>query len=70
MFPIVELNFSYHSMPNAQDIAKMLAEGGDRLNFSIKAHRTLTHKINTELWERAVNTFLADIEHMIGTKRF
>jgi uncharacterized protein YecE (DUF72 family) len=28
MFPTVELNFSYHSMPNEADIAKMLAEGG------------------------------------------
>ena len=69
MFPTVELNCSYHSMPNKIDIAKMLAEGGDRLTFSIKAHRTLTHEINPELWEGEARTFLTAIEPMIGAGR-
>jgi len=47
MFPTVELNFSYHDMPNVQGISKILVDGGDRLTFSIKAHRTLTHEISS-----------------------
>ena len=43
LFPTVELNYSYHSMPKAENLAKMLADGGKKLRFSIKAHQTLTH---------------------------
>ena len=65
MFPTVELNFSYYDMPNTQDIAKMLVDGGDRLTFSIKAHRTLTHEINHSLWEGEAKTFLTAIKPML-----
>jgi uncharacterized protein YecE (DUF72 family) len=46
LFPTVELNFSYYNMPKAQNLAKMLVDGGPKLTFSIKAHKTLTHEIN------------------------
>jgi uncharacterized protein YecE (DUF72 family) len=69
LFPTVELNFSYHAMPKAQNLAKMLADGGDKLTFSIKAHRTLTHEINPSLWEGEAKTYLTAIEPMLGAGR-
>jgi uncharacterized protein YecE (DUF72 family) len=57
-------------MPNAADIAKILAECREKLTFSIKAHKTLKHEVNLSLWEGDANTFLMAIKPMIGTKRF
>jgi uncharacterized protein YecE (DUF72 family) len=68
LFHTVELNFSYYSMPQPQNLAKMLADSGD-LTFSIKAHRTLTHEINPSLWEGEAKTYLTAIEPMLGAKR-
>jgi uncharacterized protein YecE (DUF72 family) len=33
LFPTVELNFSYYKMPEAKNMAKMLADGGPKLRF-------------------------------------
>jgi uncharacterized protein YecE (DUF72 family) len=68
LFPTVELNFSYHQMPKAQNLAKMLTDSGN-LTFSIKAHRTLTHEINPSLWEGEAKTYLQEIEPMLGAGR-
>jgi uncharacterized protein YecE (DUF72 family) len=68
MFPTVELNFSYHAMPKAQNLAKMLADGGDKLTFSIKAHKTLTHEIPSQ-WEGEAKIYLNAIEPMLGAGR-
>jgi len=68
LFPTVELNFSYYSMPKAQNLEKMLKEGGN-LTFSIKAHRTLTHEIDPSLWENEAKTYLSAIEPMMKAGR-
>ena len=41
LFPAVEINSTYYGMPKAQNLAKMLIDGGPELRFSIKAHQTL-----------------------------
>jgi len=61
--------YSYHAMPKAENLAKMLADGGSKLSFSIKAHRTLTHEINPSLWEGEAKTYLAAIEPLIEAGR-
>ena len=58
LFPTVELNFSYYSMPKPENLSKMLIDGGDTLTFAIKAHKTLTHEINPSLWENEAKTYL------------
>jgi uncharacterized protein YecE (DUF72 family) len=39
LFPTVELNFAYYGMPKAENLAKMLVDGGEKLTFAIKAHK-------------------------------
>lgn len=62
LFSTVELNFSYYTMPKAQNLAKMLVDGGEKLTFSIKAHQTLTHIIDPNQWTNEAKTFLESIE--------
>jgi len=69
LFPTVELNFSYYSMPKKDNLAKMLVDSGESLTFSIKAHKTLTHEINPDLWEGDAKTYLTAIEPMLEAGR-
>jgi len=69
LFPTVELNFSYYQMPKAENLSKMLADSGDNLTFSIKAHKTLTHEIVPGQWENEAKTFRTAIEPLIEAKR-
>ncbi len=62
LFPTVELNFSFYHQPKAENLIKMLNDSGERLSFSIKAHQSLTHKIDPSLWQNEANTFLKAIE--------
>jgi len=69
LFPTVELNFSYYTMPKAQSLAKMLIDGGQDLTFSIKAHKTLTHEVNPAQWEGEAKTYRTAIEPMLEAGR-
>ena len=69
LFPTVEINNTYYGMPKAQNLAKMLVDGGPKLRFSIKAHQTLTHKIEPTQWEGEAKTYLTAIEPLLGAAR-
>ena len=69
LFRTVELNFSYHRMPEAKNLAKMLVDGGPDLSFSIKAHRTLTHDIDPSQWEGEAKTYLEAIQPLLEARR-
>jgi len=69
LFPTVELNFSYYTMPKPDNLEKMLVEGGDKLTFSIKAHKTLTHEVNPSQWEGEAKTYLNAIDPMLVAGR-
>jgi len=69
LFPTVELNFSYYTMPKAENLSKMLVEGGENLTFAIKAHKTLTHEINPTQWQNEAKTYLTAVEPLIAAKR-
>ena len=56
LFPTVELNFSYYRMPKADQLQAMHAKSKSLL-FSIKAHESLTHTIDTAQWRTAAMTF-------------
>ena len=62
-FSTVELNFSYYTMPKAQQISRMLetADGGG-LTFSIKAPQTITHMADPGKWQDEAKTYLTAIE--------
>ncbi|MCL2006983.1 MAG: DUF72 domain-containing protein [Treponema sp.] len=69
LFPTVELNFSYYRMPDAQNLAKMLLDAGPGLTFSIKAHRSLTHEVDSGQWEAEAKTYIKAIEPMLEAGR-
>ena len=43
-FPALELNFSYYRMPERKQIASMVERSDGKLEFAIKAHRSMTHE--------------------------
>lgn len=45
-FPLVELNFTYYAMPSRKTLASMMNKAGDRLLFSIKANKSMTHQVD------------------------
>ena len=77
-FNTVELDYTYYSMPLAKNIRKMVedvsnsdaADGIDdggagntiRLSFAVKAHETLTHKVDSAKWRDEAKRFLEGIE--------
>jgi uncharacterized protein YecE (DUF72 family) len=42
---------------------------GDKLTFAIKAHKTLTHEINSSLWENEAKTYLSAIDPLLQAGR-
>jgi uncharacterized protein YecE (DUF72 family) len=60
IFSTVELNFSYYRMPEASRLLAMHNQG-PKLSFSIKAHESLTHSIDTGSWRGFATTFLSAI---------
>ena len=60
MFETVEINYTYYGMPKAKNMAKML-EDGPGLTFAVKAHQSLTHKIDNAKWNDDVKTYLEAI---------
>ena len=69
LFPTVELNSCYHTMPQSLNLAKMLVDGGPKLRFSIKAHKTLSHEINPSQWEKEAKIYLSAIEPILEAGR-
>ena len=61
LFDTVEIDYSYYTMPRAQGFAKMLEEG-PLLSFSVKAHQSLTHKIDSAKWRDEAKTYIQAIE--------
>ncbi|MFP3043372.1 DUF72 domain-containing protein [Treponema primitia] len=68
-FNTVELDYTYYSMPQAANLAKMLVDGGSDLTFAMKAHQTLTHKINPATWKGDAETYREAIEPVLQARR-
>jgi len=60
-FRTVELDYTYYAMPKAQNIRQM-AEDGPALSFAVKAHQSLTHKIDNAKWKDEAKTYMQGIE--------
>jgi len=58
LFPTVELNFSYYRMPGVQQMHAMLCQA-PAVNFSMKAHESLTHTVDPGSWRSHAQEFLA-----------
>ncbi len=56
-FATVELNFSYYQMPQKEQLRTMIEQSSQRLSFSIKAHQSLTHTVDTSSWKESAHQF-------------
>lgn len=68
-FSTLELNFSYYGMPRAASVAALLARASSRLDFSIKAHRSLTHEVDPATWRERAAEFRTGIEPLARSGR-
>ncbi|AEF80548.1 DUF72 domain-containing protein [Leadbettera azotonutricia] len=68
-FSTVELDYTYYSMPKAENLAKMLVDGGPNLTFSAKAHQSLTHKIDPGHWKGEAETYRGAIDPLLKAGR-
>jgi uncharacterized protein YecE (DUF72 family) len=62
MFGTVELDYTYYTMPKAARLADMAAQGGPDLTFAVKAHQSLTHRIDPAGWEGDAGAYLEALE--------
>ena len=68
-FPTLELDYTYYAMPKAEQLKGMMEAGGAALSFSIKAHMSLTHKVDPHKWQDEAKTYLAAIEPVMEAGR-
>ncbi|MCL2276834.1 MAG: DUF72 domain-containing protein [Treponema sp.] len=78
-FETVELNFSYYAMPASEQLRRMLEtdnsqqavsqQAARNLTYSIKAHQSLTHKIDPAKWRDEAKTYLTAIEPLLEAGR-
>ena len=75
-FETVELNFSYYAMPTSEQLRRMMETENEQealparnLTFSIKAHQSLTHKVDPAKWRDEVKTYLTAIEPLLEAGR-
>ncbi len=61
-FPTVELNFSYYRMPRKEQLQKMSCDVPQSFKFSIKAHESLTHTVDFNLWQKNAGQFRDALE--------
>jgi len=69
-FSTLELNFSYYGMPRAAQLAALLDRAASpSLDFSIKAHRSLTHEIEPSSYRERAAEFRSGIAPLLRAGR-
>jgi uncharacterized protein YecE (DUF72 family) len=68
-FSTVELNFSYYRMPTQKQLSAILHKAGDALDFSIKAHESLTHKVDPAAWKDAAHAYRGALLPLLEAER-
>lgn len=68
-FSTVELNFAYYRIPREEQLEGMLERGGPGLDFSIKAHESLTHNVDPASWKDAVAEYRKSIRPLLRSGR-
>jgi len=63
-FPTVELNFSYYRMPEATQLS-LMHQSAPTLRFSIKAHQSMTHRIEAHQWRAQSTLFYRALEPLL-----
>ncbi|MCE5257048.1 MAG: DUF72 domain-containing protein [Spirochaetaceae bacterium] len=68
-FDTVELNFSYYGMPKPQQMVTLLGKTRRPIDFSIKAHKSLTHSVDPGTWESSVDEFIRGVSPLAEANR-
>ncbi|HPO46892.1 MAG TPA: DUF72 domain-containing protein, partial [Spirochaetota bacterium] len=68
-FSTLELNFSYYRIPEARQIAGLLERSGPAMDFSIKAHESLTHRVDPASWKDVLFAYRRGIEPLAESGR-
>ena len=58
IFSTVELNFSYYRMPSKEQLKSIIERSGKKIDFSIKAHSSLTHRIVESAWKDSAKEYI------------
>jgi uncharacterized protein YecE (DUF72 family) len=68
-FDTLELNFSYYGMPKAAQMKSILSRTRKPIDFAIKAHQSITHKINPSTWSTDVLEFITGVAPLAEADR-
>ena len=60
-FRTVELDYTYYQMPKAEQLRRMAAEA-PLLGFAVKAHQSLTHKVDNAKWQEEAKAYMEAME--------
>ena len=67
-FETVELDYTYYQMPKAELLRRMM-EDARSLSFAVKAHQSLTHKIDAAKWPDEAKTYMEAISPLLEAGR-
>ncbi len=67
-FPVVELNFSYYSIPQSRTLERMVSVTPQGFLFAVKAHQSLTHTVGEDL-PAAIEAFRRGIHPLAESGR-
>jgi uncharacterized protein YecE (DUF72 family) len=68
-FSTVELNFSYYRIPTKTQLAGILSRSGGAMDFSIKAHESLTHKVDPRTWPDSLKAYRESLAPLLDAER-
>jgi uncharacterized protein YecE (DUF72 family) len=68
-FNTLELNFSYYRMPTRPQMEKLATAPLGNLDFSIKAHESMTHRIDTHSWKESVKQYIDAITPLLNNNK-
>ena len=68
-FDTLEINYTYYGQPKAETLQSMIERTRKPIDFSIKAHRSLTHERNTGGLSSAAREFRTGVEPLVKTDR-
>jgi len=67
-FSMVELNFTYYRQPEAKTLIPMLEKTNDDFLFSIKAHKSLTHTVDSD-WKKSAHEYMRGMSPLAESER-
>lgn len=55
-FDTVELNFTYYTLPSAENLNKMVVNSDGKVEFVVKSHQSITHQRDSN-WKSQIDAF-------------